>query len=49
MRKQELELLLAAGKKETKQSIFKVTPSAEFPKFGDRDYDVEAHIEDFED
>jgi hypothetical protein len=50
-RKLELELLMAAtAKKEAKvQSIFSVKPQAPFPKFGDQDFDVEEHLEAFED
>jgi hypothetical protein len=50
LRKKELEVLLSATKRSDKiNSIFKVNPSAEFPKFGDADNDVEAHLEEFED
>ena len=45
-RAKELELL--AHRKEP-GSIFKITPQADFPIFGDKDTDVEAHMEDFED
>ena len=45
-RAKELELL--AHRKEP-GSIFKITPQADFPIFGDKDTDVDAHMEDFED
>ena len=50
-RKLELELLMAAtAKKEAKvQSIFSVKPQAPFPKFGGQNFDVEEHLEAFED
>ena len=52
IRKREPEVILEATKsKEAPKvsSIFKVNPNAEFPKMGDKDHDVEAHMEEFED
>ena len=51
VRKLDLELLVAASaKKEARvPSIFAVKPQAVFPKFGDKNFDVEEHLESFED
>ena len=52
IRKKELEVIWEDTKKKEipkVSSIFKVNPNAEFPKMGDKDHDVEAHMEEFED
>jgi len=46
LRKQELQIL---ADKKSSTSIFQVKPQADFPKFGDKDHDVESHMENFED
>jgi hypothetical protein len=49
LRKKELELLLAAAEKKPvrNQSIFQVKPIVEFPKFADKDHDLDHHLDAF--
>ena len=52
LRRKELEILLEATRKKDPvkvASIFQVKPQAALPKMGDKDHDVESHMEEFED
>ena len=52
LRRKELDILLEATRKKDPvkvASIFQVKPQATLPKMGDKDHDVESHMEEFED